>query len=489
VESSNGSPRNNHTNHTQPSEIDPYWVPWQYRIRKHFDLPEFGNGPWELPCPLHSNHLGGHLSIAFEETGRPDVRCRSGCDWESILKARGLRISDMMLKPGAGLPAEMVAANQYAFDPITAAALDCGDYTPQWLVKNILVAMQPAVIGGGHKAMKTTTGLDLAISLATGTPFLGQFQIPAAKRVCFLSGESGEHTIQETSRRICAARGFTLGSIADMLHFEFTLPQLAETKDRAELQSGIRDLRCEVVFLDPLYLALGGAASDAASNVYAMGPLLLNVARACLDVGCTPALLHHYRTTGRGNDKYNVPSLDDLAFAGIKEYARQWLLLNRREEYTPGSGMHRLWLSVGGSMGHGGLWGYDADEGQLDENFRGRHWHVTVTNPGDAREAAQTAKNDAKDRDREKKDRDFDTRLLKQLDRLDPSRTGCTFEKLKNAIHCNTAKLTEALDRLEGVLEVVAVQYKSGKGGKATKTTDGVRRINVPSTFEEKLKF
>jgi hypothetical protein len=367
----------------------------------------------------------------------------------------------------------------YQFSPIDSAAFATGDYGPTWLVRNHLVRHQPAVIGGPRKAMKTSIGVDLSISLATGTPFLGRFKIDNKVRVAFLSGESGEHTLQETARRVCLVRGLRLEDLGDSVLWDFRLPQLAHPSDLAELQRGLKEHEVDVTVIEPLYLCLlagTGAAGRQASNAFDMGPILMAAARACLDVGCTPILGHHSR---KDLAKFYEPmDLEDLAFAGVPEFARQWILINRRERYDPGTGFHKLWLSVGGSCGQGGLWGIDIEEGSLRDDFSGRTWIVTVNNASDIRQDAAAADCEKQDQTKKAKVKRDANHLYEILERLDPNRNGVSWTKAKDAAQLGTATMNRAMLFLinDGLAEEIP-KLPVAIGSKAKRTVRGVRLL------------
>src|SRR5262249_22161342 len=79
-------------------------------------------------------------------------------------------------------------------------------------------------------------------------------------------------------------------------------------------------------------------------------------------------------------------------FVGAQEFARQWLLLSRRARFVPGTRLHELWLTSGGSAGQSGQWGLDIDEGMLNHDFTGRRWGVKLYSLDDLKRQKAEAK-------------------------------------------------------------------------------------------------
>jgi replicative DNA helicase len=295
-------------------------------------------------------------------------------------------------------------------------AFDRADFRLDWHVRRVLVAGQPVVVGAPKKSLKTSVMIDMAVSLAGGLPFLGAFEVPAPVPVLILSGESGGFVMQETVRRVCRAKGIDPELMEGYLFVGDQLPQLGMPEDLDDLAAFIVANGIKVVIVDPLYLCLLQGAPGRRldpSNIFDVGPLLLAVSRACLGAGATPALVHHFKKNGA--DPHDLPELEELAYAGIQEFARQWGLLKRRKRFEPGSGVHNLWMVTGGSAGHSGEWALDVNEGRMDDDFRGRVWEVSVTPASEARWEENEGKQSSKAEQAAEKAREADEVKAKRV--------------------------------------------------------------------------
>jgi replicative DNA helicase len=341
----------------------------------------------------------------------------------------------------------------------------------EFLIRNVLVKDQSGVVGGGKKTLKSSIGVDMAISLATGTPFLGHFQVPQPVRVLLINGESGEGTLQETGRRIAAARGISPESTN--IVWGSKLPQLANILHLRDLAAILKAEGIGVLMIDPTYMCLlAGVGPDArqASNLFDMGEIYSRFAERCLEVGTTPNLFSHMKK----DRTREPPDLDDLAFAGIAEFARQWTLLSRREPYE-GDGFHELWLSIGGSAGHSSLSHLDIDEGALDDNFSGRKWEVTVTPYNQAKSLKKSEKEQAK----AAQNMADDLAVAKTIDQLRSAGKPATITRIRKGQDFSRDRTDKALARLcqDRTFEEVETSAASGKGGMQAATV--YRRVET----------
>src|SRR5690348_15649906 len=106
-----------------------------------------------------------------------------------------------------------VKATDFEAKFIDSKTLASSAYAHEWLIRDVLVSRQPAVIGGPLKCLKTSLAVDMAVSLASGSPFLGKFKVDKALAVAFISGESGKATIKDTASCVCRARRLTLADL------------------------------------------------------------------------------------------------------------------------------------------------------------------------------------------------------------------------------------------------------------------------------------
>lgn len=383
-------------------------------------------------------------------------------------RAEGLiQLAQNPTVPIADLRAELAATGEIpsvgeppAFAKlIDSATLAAWDIQPEFLVNGILVKGQPAIFGGRSKTLKTGLAIDLAISLGSGTPFLGSFTAKKCN-VAIWSGESGISSIRNTTLRVAAARGVSLPDCTIL--WAFDLPRLSRDIDLDEIKRIIEAHKIDVVIFDPLYICLlDGNEAQGASNVFFMGSKLIGLSQLAQATGVTPIVLHHFKKTQ--SDENEPCTLEDLSQAGVAEWTRQWLLLARAEPYQH-DGIHRLFMRSGGSAGFGGLYRVDVDEGTIDgvDFSSGRKWETTVTPAGDFRGEKKRQQEQRKAERQEALEGEHRQRLLAVL-KNHP--VGETARVLREESGLNTANFGKAITTIlkEGRAESCEVIKRGSK--------------------------
>lgn len=160
---------------------------------------------------------------------------------------------------------------------------------PQELVSGLLHRGAKMMLGGGSKSMKTWALMDLAISVATGTPFWGMKTVQAP--VLYVNYELMPHFFRERGKEIFEAK-----HIADMASAQLTTWHLrghaCDLREQIPLfVARTSGSKYGLIILDPIYKALGDRDENANGEVAA---LLNEVEALTVKTGAAVAFGHHF---------------------------------------------------------------------------------------------------------------------------------------------------------------------------------------------------
>ena len=164
-----------------------------------------------------------------------------------------------------------------------------------WLVEQLWGSSSVGVIGGAPKCSKTWLGLDLALSVATGTPCLGRYAVPQPGPVLVYLAEDALPIVRQRVEGMAQHRGLALEQVE---LYVITAPTLRLDRDphRRQLQQTAQRLRPRLLLLDPL-VRLHGIDENNASEVAGLLAYLRQLQRQ-LDLSVM--LVHHTRKNAAG---------------------------------------------------------------------------------------------------------------------------------------------------------------------------------------------
>jgi hypothetical protein len=169
------------------------------------------------------------------------------------------------------------------------------EHAERWLVDGLWGDSAVGVIGGAPKCSKTWLGLDLALSVATGTPCLGRYPVPRPGPVLVYLAEDALVVVRERVEGMVRHRGLDLVSVD--IHV-ITVPSLRLDRPphRNRLLETAKRLRPRLLLLDPLVRLHGVDENNAQEVAELLAYFRLLQRRLDLSV----ILVHHTRKNAAG---------------------------------------------------------------------------------------------------------------------------------------------------------------------------------------------
>jgi len=214
---------------------------------------------------------------------------------------------------------------------VRAADLDELDPAHRWLIEPLWIHAGVGTIGGLPKSCKSWLGLDMAISVASGTPCLDTFPVRDPGGVLLYMAEDTGSLVKARLRGICRHRGLDLNSLPiDVITAPVVRLDLAADQQRLEETVARRAPR--LLLLDP-FVRLHQVNENAAGEVAAILGYLRGLERT---YHVALVVTHHARKNGSASGGISLRGSGDF-FAWVDTA----LSLRRRQGMLQLSVEHR----------------------------------------------------------------------------------------------------------------------------------------------------
>ncbi len=174
------------------------------------------------------------------------------------------------------------------------AELERASADARWLVRSLWTEQAVGFIGGAPKCCKSWLGLDLAVSVASGTPCLGRFEVDVrAPTLVYLAEDSLPH-VRRRIEGLCRHRRLDLDAL-DLHVVTAASLRLDLEVDQQRLAATLAALRPALLLLDPL-VRLHRLDENSAAEVSGLLGLLRHMQR---EHRVAIAVVHHMSKRSR----------------------------------------------------------------------------------------------------------------------------------------------------------------------------------------------
>jgi len=185
-----------------------------------------------------------------------------------------------------------------------------------WLIDSLWGHAAVGIIGGAPKCCKSWLGLDMAVSVASQTSCMGEFQVSAQGRALIFLAEDAAHDVRARIEAICAHRGLNINNL-DLYVITAPTLRLDLISDQQMLTETVDILRPKLLVLDPL-VRLHRLDENSASDISCLLGFLRGLQRS---FSTAIVLVHHASKKHRAQPGQALRGSSDLhAFGDSNAY-------------------------------------------------------------------------------------------------------------------------------------------------------------------------
>ena len=134
---------------------------------------------------------------------------------------------------------------------LRACELEVQEPEERWLIEGLWARSAIGLIGGAPKCCKSWFGLEMAVSVASGTPALAHFPASTSGAVLVYLAEDSLPQVRDRVDALCKSRGLDIATL-DLLVITATSLRIDLAGDQERLAATIDVLRPRLLILDPL---------------------------------------------------------------------------------------------------------------------------------------------------------------------------------------------------------------------------------------------
>lgn len=202
-------------------------------------------------------------------------------------------------KLAAQLADKLAPRQRWKFTPLSALR---ARPRPKWLIQDILIEATAAVLSGDSQSFKTFSALDMALSVATGTPWHGKDVQRGA--VVYIAAEGG-WTLRDRLEAWETARGVTVSD--DVFHLLELPVAFGDPATVAQFCDFIKGRAPRFVVIDTLSACAEGLKENASED---MATFIRHMKATATATGAAAAVIHH---NNKGGDLRGAVSLKNDA--------------------------------------------------------------------------------------------------------------------------------------------------------------------------------